>query len=587
MQCLNGGSIENCTIVNNYCQSVGGVVSKGGGSISNSIIWGNRSSAGGSPNYDYTGSGWSYTHCMLDPWLDDVGNLAAAPQLADIEAGDYRLLPGSPCIDAGQYLPWMEAASDMAGKPRLYGAAVDIGALEFCDDSFACNPVAQGATTALASNRVEFVAAVVGANQNGLYYKWDFDNDGVIDLEGLGRGTVTNTYYPGLYDVRLVVSNSAGEVAHAVRQGLIRVGPTTLYVRKENAAAAPPFSSWTTAAADIQSAIEMAVDGSLILVDAGEYAIANTLDIQRGVTLRSTSGAAATTIKNAPGKSIRILYLSHAEGVVDGFTIKGGNPNEPDNFSNGGGLKIDFYGTVSNCVITANKMPVNRRGAGISLNMGGYVRNCQIVGNGANQLYGGGVYLCLGGLVENCVIEANLVSTTYTGSMGGGAYLNGGGTLRNCLIRNNVNTAGAGGGGVHCATAGAVVNCTIVSNYAATVGGLYANGGGTVINTIIDRNYSATGVANWTASGSGWSLDYCCTTPEPSGEANLEEDPQFVNFPADCHLSDGSPCFNSGLIEPWMANATDLDGLPRILARRVDIGAYELMPPTGTLIKLR
>lgn len=51
-------------------------------------------------------------------------HLAGDPQLADPASGDYRLLPGSPAIDAGTVIPGVN-------DKRYHGKAPDIGALEF------------------------------------------------------------------------------------------------------------------------------------------------------------------------------------------------------------------------------------------------------------------------------------------------------------------------------------------------------------------------------------------------------------------------------------------------------------------------
>ena len=52
-------------------------------------------------------------------------------KLADPGARDYRLVIGSPAIDAGADLPVAGIASDFPGGPRRFGTAVDIGAFEF------------------------------------------------------------------------------------------------------------------------------------------------------------------------------------------------------------------------------------------------------------------------------------------------------------------------------------------------------------------------------------------------------------------------------------------------------------------------
>ena len=60
----------------------------------------------------------------------DLHSLSADSRFADPTTGDYRLLPGSPCIDAGVLSSWMNGATDLAGHKRVFGASVDIGAYE-------------------------------------------------------------------------------------------------------------------------------------------------------------------------------------------------------------------------------------------------------------------------------------------------------------------------------------------------------------------------------------------------------------------------------------------------------------------------
>ena len=57
-------------------------------------------------------------------------NLAAGPNaFVNSAADDYRLVRGSPAIDAG--IPIAEVSTDRAGRPRPQGRAFDIGAFEF------------------------------------------------------------------------------------------------------------------------------------------------------------------------------------------------------------------------------------------------------------------------------------------------------------------------------------------------------------------------------------------------------------------------------------------------------------------------
>jgi hypothetical protein len=72
-------------------------------------------------------------------------NQSAPPAFVNAAAGDYREAPGSPTIDAGS----VEGigALDLAGNPRVLGAAPDIGAFEFVPPP---PPPAAAALTSLA-----------------------------------------------------------------------------------------------------------------------------------------------------------------------------------------------------------------------------------------------------------------------------------------------------------------------------------------------------------------------------------------------------------------------------------------------------
>jgi len=166
-----GGAIENQTwsrpvIVN--CLFVGNKAGVFGGTIDNcnetrpSIInctfAGNLAPAGravGCYGEPPTGpSGVQITNCILRDGGDEIavndnstitvtysdiqkgwpgeGNIDADPLFADPCDGNYRLRPHSPCINAGDNsaLP-PSIKTDLDGRPRIIGRAVDMGAYEF------------------------------------------------------------------------------------------------------------------------------------------------------------------------------------------------------------------------------------------------------------------------------------------------------------------------------------------------------------------------------------------------------------------------------------------------------------------------
>ncbi|MDP2895852.1 MAG: choice-of-anchor Q domain-containing protein [bacterium] len=110
--------------------------------VSNCILWGNTA-AGYFPQLDDSGVP---TYCCIQDWTGGgEGNISSDPGFVDPDGpdedlstyadNDFRLLSGSPCIDAGKNQDWMAWGFDMAGNPRIaFGGAsltVDMGAYEF------------------------------------------------------------------------------------------------------------------------------------------------------------------------------------------------------------------------------------------------------------------------------------------------------------------------------------------------------------------------------------------------------------------------------------------------------------------------
>jgi hypothetical protein len=187
--------------------------------------------------------------------------------------------------------------------------------------------------------------------------------------------------------------------------------------------------------------------------------------------------------------------------------------------SQGGGAR---FATLTSCLITSNSSYSGGGSASSTLN------NCIFIGNSAT--YGGGSY---SSTLNNCMVKGNLASS------GGGAY---GGTLGSCAITGN--SAGYGGG----ADNATLNNCTLTGNRA------YPSGGGTSVsmvnncilyyNTASDGNYD-----------SGSVLNFCCTTPKPSGSNNFTVEPGLASV---SHLSAGSPCRGVGSVS--YAMGLDIDG---------------------------
>ena len=484
-------AIESCTIVSNSTIGAGGGVWQGNGGgvrLTNSIIYFNKAVT--APDLSATITpGYSCAPLLT---AGTNGNINADPQLVDVAGGsDYRLLLGSPCIDAGSTQTWMSSATDLAGTPRLLGSAVDMGCYEFVSSagafrcSFSATPVS--GTNPL---QVVFTAFAAGPDTNITWYGWDFNNDGTNDLAGANLAVATNAYAPGLYSVLLSVSNASGIATSQLKTSYIHVYSTNniAYVAT-NGLTQWPYDTWARAATNIQAAIDVGPNMT-VMVTNGAYDAATDILLNNGTVLLSVNGASNTVVRRS-GVTNRIFNVSSYGGIavtnatIDGFTLRG---------STNGAIYMTA-GTVQNCTITSNSSP----GANGSIYMtGGTVQNCVVASNTLGQaaLYmtggavrnstftgnslatDGGVYMT-GGTVSNCTFTGNAATT-----VGGGISMTAG-TVMNCAISNN--NASASGGGIQM-SAGTVMNCLVSSNSAPTYGGGISMTGGTVSNCIVAGN---------------------------------------------------------------------------------------------------
>ncbi|MBU0473890.1 MAG: T9SS type A sorting domain-containing protein [Bacteroidetes bacterium] len=316
----------------------------------------------------------------------------------------------------------------------------------------------------------------------------------------------------------------------------------TLYVSLTGSNS-PPYSTLASGANSIQTAVNAASNGDLILVNDGTYVLTTNITVTKGITIKSINGKSLVSVDG--NHVTRCFYVNHVDAVIDDITITNGyNPS-----SFGGGVNIVNGGTVQNCII------------------------------GNNQARdGGGVAIDNSGLVLNCVIANNLASDNGSSGYGGGVRMLNGGTTRGCLIHSN--TSVNYGGGINIWSSGTIQNCTITNNTAPNGAGVRTKDSSLMENTI---SYYNTGLDVQVANA-GSVFNNNCTSNALIGTGNITDNPytgtDLTLNPFD--LPYGSACIDAGLNQPWMGSAFDLDGNARIFNGTVDIGAYEfsLTAPT-------
>ncbi|MDP2896114.1 MAG: choice-of-anchor Q domain-containing protein [bacterium] len=397
------GRMVNNTICENSSEgSVGGVASLH--RMLNCIIWGNTA-----PDTPQLSDNASPSRSCIQDWAGGgIGNISADPLFVNAEAGDYRLQPDSPCIDAGvTYLGFLWPQRDLDRNCRLVGERVDMGCYEY------------GATR-------------------------DADGDLLSDDHERTLGSD-----PALEDTD----------GDALRDGLEILRGSNPVERTPPGLLAVP-SEFST----IQLALLVAIDGDEIVVAPGTYT-ENLRFYGSDVVLRSTDPSNLDTV----GSTIlegdtreSVVQLTGKESpacVLSGFTIRNGwaaihaREYEQDSQATirGNIITGNSHGGLYYCggLVERNIIKGNSDGGltycdGLirgnvifanSSTMGGGVRHCNgtlinnlIIGNSATL--GGAIAWC-GGTIENCTIVANSAQLRASG------LYECTGTILNCIIWGN------------------------------------------------------------------------------------------------------------------------------------------------------
>ncbi len=599
--------------------------------IKNCIIWGNFPNQFPSEFHPPLPAN-AVTYCDVQDGWPGIGNINTDPLLE----WNGHLRAGSPCINAGDtnYTP-LPAETDVDGESRVMGARIDIGADELLDSDsdgladwwevkYFGNPTIANPSDDPDgddwTNLDEYANVTLPNTKPVNYYVAPQDGNNTCD--GLAP------QWDGRHGPKKTIQ-AAVNACEAARNDIVTCAQgtytgdgnrdidfhgKTITVRSTN-----PKDPNVVAATIIDCNGSPSAPHRAFYLHSGEgpASAISGLTITNGIWTDEHPGEFPGPIGGG------ILCYFSAPAISD-CVIRNCLA------FNGGGIYCAGNPKITNCSISNCAASRYGGGGGICIFPAGRptLTDCIIFNNTA--LMGGG--MCCGGssspTITGCAIYNN-----FSISSGGGLYcvskfycmISSSLTITNCAIFNN---AGGRGGGIKCYNCDLkLTNCNITGNSARIYAGgaISSNGSNVAIaNCTLAENSAPNGnalacVSSWFSNelypttvqiinsilwnggseilkdnGSTINVTYSDIQDPWLGTGNINTDPCFVQpgywdpngTPADSnddfwvegdyHLLAGSPCINTGdpnyTPEP---KETDLDGRPRIIAGRVDMGAYE------------
>lgn len=572
---------ESLTVVGNKSALPGAGVRQTAGTLLNTIVFGNT----GAAELDVTGG--TQSHCFTATALPAgaVECLTGDPLFTDADNGDYTLKPLSTAKDKGLLQEWMAGAKDLAGLDRVQGDVPDIGAYEV-DASIvvpftATIQVGQGEKQSDGSSRIT-LTALFGGNTGDVTFSWKFGDAEGENWTTTAEAETTHVFAPGSYTVQLKAYDAGKEEWTEVDQATAIAYPDTCYVAQgEGVTPKFPYVRPEEGAATVKEALSVGCDE--VVVCPGTYTLSEVVNIGRKVTLRGSSPDREAAVLYAPSvDGLRVMNLNHAEAIVSGLKLKGGNMSQ---IGEGGAVLNLTAGTVTNCVLEGgwnyyNSSILVKNGAIVD----SVIRNAT-AGHSAQEA--SGVTLYAGALVDRCVITNCSTTATSDSSTWGEAVCLADSTavLKNSLIAYNT---GHRVGGVRILAAREFSNCTVVSNVARKAcGGVRTDNGANrpqiCVNNIVWGNVAPTD----SNLDDVLVFSYSCGAELVSGTGNVTSDPKFRDAAkGDFSLRRSSPCVNAGTKTFLQSGDLDLLGRCRVADGAVEIGAYEY-PGGVTFIILR
>ena len=339
--------------------------------------------------------------------------------------------------------------------------------------------------------------------------------------------------------------------------------------------------------ATLAKAVELAGEGSTIVLKTGRHAIADEILIDKDITIRGETGDWKDVVLEGNGTAQpyhRCFRITAAGALVRDLTISGfyatGGNNAP-----GGACAYLEGGSLENCRITGAFGSNYLRGYGV-YNSNATVRDCVIDGVNCpsiNSYVGLGYYQTGNNAVgQRLTITNNTASVSHTGANGMGAYITGG-VFETSLVAWNTappfryafgNATDYGASGVR-VESGTMRNCTVVSNHVEFTmpvhqfyAAVHVDKNGTVQDCVIADNTDAFGFPNDLTQVTGAKVTGCTFTVEPTVSRPLVAyvNPASANpvWPYDTPETAATNLFEAlnpqvdGLVVHLAANSTNL-----------------------------
>jgi hypothetical protein len=403
--------VLNCTVVGNLATGKGGGVYYGGylGTVGNCILWDNSAPSAGqayvarsakpptaqeswSLSFAYSDIQGGRDAAVADPncqLLWDSSNTDDDPRFVKPgrwlsqmtwQAGDYRLLPSSPCVDAGDPNADYGGQTDVGGEPRVAGSRVDIGADE-CPTAAALfgDLRISGPNEVSAQSSAQFRATAYYTDGSSIdvtqFAAWSLEPAGFAAIDGSGLLTVQKVSQPIEAVVQAEYTDQTVTLAatKTVKCVPLPPPPPSVSYHVDCVGGKDDNNGLTadSAFATVQKGIDAAKDGDTVLVHPGVY----TEEVRfkgKAITLRGAGDAAI--LQNPGDFAVAFYYGEGPNSVLKNFVIR-------DSLT--GVFVVASSPTISNITIVGNDY-------GIEAYVGAEpdISNSILWGNGTADLVG-------------------------------------------------------------------------------------------------------------------------------------------------------------------------------------------------------